>query len=498
VHFVDASCSSPVCNPSRNALWSGYRPSTTRIWSNGNNPEGNFFRDVPGFGDAVSMHQLFRQNGYFTYAGGKLYHKGKMGNPETDPNNWDELYTAGTGSPGGNLYKWEGNYTVKWSAGDFALNTANDVKLANAVADKITNYASSPQSNQPFFIACGFFRPHLPWNVHKDFVEMYDPDSLTIPAGFLANDLNDINGANATGEHSEIVAQNQWINGVRAYLANCSFADYNVGIVLDALRNSPYANNTIVCFMGDHGWHLGEKSRWRKFSVYDIANRTSLMIYDPSAPGNGQICSKVVSLQDLYPTLAELAGINKPPSVEGNSLAPLLQDPDRTDWEKPIYISYAGKHIIKTNQYRLVDDDADSQLYDVVNDPYEWTNLYGDPTYQGVILQLRSRLDSLVLRSSTIRDSLQNRTSIDENHVSPEGRIILNPLVTAETLMLDLEYAGHFVDLRVLDVKGQEVLKMELMGEAQVPLQLPALPPGYYFLTVESEGRVRTEKFLIQ
>lgn len=222
------------------------------------------------------------------------------------------------------------------------------------------------------------------------------------------------------------------------------------------------------------------------------------MIYDPSAPGNGQICSKVVSLQDLYPTLAELAGINKPPSVEGNSLAPLLLDPDRTDWEKPIYISYAGKHIIKTNQYRLVDDDADSQLYDVVNDPYEWTNLYGDPTYQGVILQLRSRLDSLVLRSSTIRDSLQNRTSIDENHVSPEGRIILNPLVTAETLMLDLEYAGHFVDLRVLDVKGQEVLKMELMGEAQVPLQLPALPPGYYFLTVESEGRVRTEKFLIQ
>ena len=394
VLFADTSSASPVCNPSRQALWSGLRPSTTGISRNGD----GFVRDAPGFQNVVTMNQYFMQQGYYVYGGGKLYHPAKMGARETDPDNWSALYTGGTGSPGGSIYSWAlpSINNFYWGAGEFDLSTADDTKLALHMADKITNYHISPQSNKPFFIACGFFRPHLPWLVEKQFFDLYNLNSLSIPQGYLNDDLDDIPGAVAATDHKEITAANKWKDAMRAYLAGLSYADYNVGIVLDALNASQYKSNTVIVFVGDHGWHLGEKDRWRKFAVYDNASRTTMVIYDPSASGNGGISRKVVSMLDIYPTLVELAGLPRNDANEGNSLRTLLDKPNDANWNKSIVLTYAGINVLKTSQWRFVDNGSQSQLYNIVSDPYEWFNLYSNPAYVNTVAALRTELANLI------------------------------------------------------------------------------------------------------
>ncbi|MCG8700341.1 MAG: sulfatase-like hydrolase/transferase [Bacteroidales bacterium] len=392
VLFTQGYCASPVCNPSRNAIWSGYRPSTTQIWQNSNNKEGDFVRDVPGFKDIKTMNQYFTENGYYTFGGGKLYHKGRMSKKDkgTDPDNWSKITEQGSGSPGGPLYKFKQGSAGKidFAAGNFNINDANDTKLANLFAKEIRDYNTSANKDKPFFMACGFFRPHLPWNCHKDFVEMYNLDSITIPKGYKESD-----GGNGTNEHNDLIAQGKWKEAIRAYCANSSYADYNVGIVMKALNNSIYKDNTIVVFCGDHGWHLGEKKQWKKSSRWDYANHTTFIIYDPSAKGNGQRCSKVVSLQDIYPTLVELAGLPPKTDIEGMSITPLLEAPGDPNWDNPIYFSYRNAHYIKTNEYKLIKD-GEGHLYKTSIDPYEYTNLYKNAQYSDIKKRLEEQLDS--------------------------------------------------------------------------------------------------------
>ena len=223
VLFKNASCSSPVCNPSRNALWSGLRPATTKIWANSNNPDGDYVRDIPGFENIKTMNQYFTEHGYFTYGCGKLYHPAKMGAVNTDPTHWSQISTEGSGANGGNSYAWSNpNTEVSWSAGEYDVNQSNDTKLAIGVANLIKGYSASANKNKPFFIACGLFRPHLPWNVHKMFFDYFNPDTLDIPQGYKDNDLDDIVGASPAQDHMTIVAGGQWKNAKKAYLANHS------------------------------------------------------------------------------------------------------------------------------------------------------------------------------------------------------------------------------------------------------------------------------------
>lgn len=404
VLFTDAHCSSPVCNPSRNALLSGYRPSTTGISSN----QGGYVRSVTGFQNIVTLHQYFKNQGYFSYGGGKIWHPGKMGATDTDPNNWSAQYKDGTGSPGGSFYRFESTTASEfvWSAGVFDINTSNDTRMANHFAEQLKNYNQSANKDKPFFMACGFFRPHLPWNVHKQFFDMFGIDTLDIPKGYKQYDLSDIPQSSAASIHTELVAKNKWKEGIRAYLANLAYADYNVGIVLDALENSPHKNNTIVVFVGDHGWHLGEKDRWSKYAVYDQAHHTTLVIYDPSAKGNGQKCTKVVSMQDLYPTLVDIAGLDPKTDIEGNSLATLLDTPNNPAWNKPIMMTYSGINMIKTNEYRFVDDGTKSQLYRIDTDPHEWTNLINNQQHAAALATLRKQMDTIVKVGTELRTKL--------------------------------------------------------------------------------------------
>ncbi len=413
VLFTNAQASFPLCNPSRNALWSGFRPSTTGIQGNGD----GYIREVPGFENVITMNQNFTDHGYFTMAGGKLYHNGSMGAEQTDPKHWNELYTGGTGSPGGNLYKWTapGDNLFSWSAGEFDLNTAGDTKLVNFFADKLGSYPNSENRDKPFFFGCGVFRPHLPLNLHKMFWDKFDYDKITIPRGYLEGDLDDIPGAKTESRHEAVLAADQWRRGIHAYISGLAYADYNIGLLLDALEKSPYAKNTIICFMGDHGWQLGEKNRWTKFAVYEQANHTTLIIYDPTAKGNGQRCNKVVGLQDIYPTLVELCGLPPKTDIEGRSLVPLLQNPNDKTWNWPALMTFNNINCLKTNEFRLVNDKKAGQLYDMRTDSFEWHNLYTNPAYKTIIATMEQQIDSMVqigteLKSHLLANATYNHT----------------------------------------------------------------------------------------
>jgi len=396
VLFTEAHCSSPVCNPSRNALWSGLRPSTTGISTN----NGGYVRDKAGLENIVSMHQYFMNNGYYTYAGGKIWHPGTMGSHETDPTHWDKLNTGKTGCNGGSLYKFQlttkTNYS--WSANENEMTEDNcsDYRLANEVADVITNY----NKEEPFFIACGFFRPHMPWNSPKQFWDLFNIDELTKPQGYSESQApgNDI--------HQEIVNNNKWMEAIQAYLASMALADNNVGIVMNALNASDFKENTIVVFCGDHGWNLGEKGRWGKFSIDDQANHTTLIIYDPSAEGNGKKCTHVVSLQDLYPTLVNLCSLDEKWDVEGRDISPLLKNPESSEWSHPILMTYSGKNYIKSDKWKYLDDGNNSELYDNIADPFHWNNLYGQSEYNNTLAILKKQIDSMIAIGTVIKDSI--------------------------------------------------------------------------------------------
>lgn len=387
VLFQRAYNSSPVCNPSRNALWSGYYPATTGIMSN----QGGYIRSTPGFEETVTMNQFFTEEGWLTLGGGKLYHPGKMGGPETDPEHWSRLYLGDTGSPGGQAFSYrdEVDKSFNWGGGDFEIEQAGDTQLALHMADFVNKYSDE----KPFFVACGLFRPHLPWRCHQRFFDLYPLAEIQIPPGYLENDLNDVaKPGNRRDLHERILKENKWKEAIRAYLANLSYADYNVGLILDALEKSPARDNTLILFMGDHGWHLGEKDRWSKHAVFDQANRTTLIVYDPRAKGNGRICPHPVSLQDIYPTLVSLCGLKAPPHLQGNDLSPLLQEPTRGDWKEPVFISYQGTHSIRTSDWTFIDQGQASQLYHVANDPHEWQNLYQSPEQQSRVKELQKAL----------------------------------------------------------------------------------------------------------
>ena len=388
--FTQAYSNSAECNPSRNAMMSGFRPSSTGIVKNSD----GYFRDVPSFREAVSLNQYFKEQGYFVYGGGKIYHPARMGGEFTDAENWTDLYTGGVGSPGGDLYKWssEEKSNLDWSAGEFDIEArAGDTRLARHMARFIQDYPPSSGSEQPFFVAMGLFRPHLAWDVHKRFWDLYDRSDLIIPPGYRADDLND-HGATTTPVHEEIVTQNKWLEGIHAYLACLSYADFNVGIVLDALENSVHKENTIVVFAGDHGWHLGEKNRWGKSTNYDQASHTTFIIYDPSAEGNGRVSHKPVSLQDIYPTLVEIAGLKPKTDMEGVSLAPLLSNPSDPYWEIPAYMTYINTDMIRSQDFRLINHGRDPQLYKMDTDPYEWENLINRPGFSEKREDLRDQI----------------------------------------------------------------------------------------------------------
>lgn len=378
VIFRRAYCQAPSCNPSRASLMTGIRPSTSGVYQN-----NDVWRDA--MPTEVTLPQHFQLHGYEVLGGGKIYH-GSM----NESRSWDYYY-----NPPGFLHP-EGDTPVNglnqghldWSPIESPDEETADTMLADWAGD----YLSKPR-DRPFFLACGFYRPHLPWYAPEKYFEKF-PEAKTLLPKYLENDLEDVPEAapHNQRDHDNVTSSGQWKKAVAAYLACIHYADANVGRVLDALDASPHADNTVIVLWTDHGWHLGEKNHWRKFSLWEESCRVPLIFAGAGVRSEERSCDRTVELLDVYPTLADLAGLPEREELEGRSLRPLLDDPG-AEWDKPAITSMGPEKVsVRTERWRYTRYGDAEELYDHWHDPQEWENLAGAEPFAEVIAELRQLL----------------------------------------------------------------------------------------------------------
>jgi len=414
VRFERAYSQYPLCGPSRASLLSGRRPTTSGLYGN---------REWFGatFPDWISLPKYFRQHGYVTLRSGKVFHGGIDDTEAWDQGGEKRLWNNPVDTAAPSYVSPEEYWSRfvqsipkitpgagtnpnsdRWEAveGEAAKNLG-DTKVANRAIQYIQE---SKKSGKPFFIACGFSKPHSPLVAPKEFFDLYPVDKMilppdfaslpTVPIGFPAGAIRTrnadlfINRSASPEEAREMI---------RAYLACVSYVDWNIGRVLAELDRQGLRENTIIVFWADHGYQLGEKGKWSKAgSLWEQGARVPFFILDPRAKGNGRSSPRVVELLDIYPTLADLCGLPKPEGLDGVSLSPLLDNPHKS-WDRPAYTVWNehGKGItgvcVRTEQWRYAEFfgiGAGAFLTDPVNDPYELVNLVHDPKYKDIVAQL--------------------------------------------------------------------------------------------------------------
>jgi arylsulfatase A-like enzyme len=394
VLFTRAYCAAPACNPSRVALLTGLRPSTTGVYHN-DQP----WRTVPVLRNAVTLPQHFMANGYHVVGCGKIFHGGldepaswheyrrpARGAADRDPNRPARLPPP-SGRAGG----------ITWGALDVSDEEMEDHHIVSWAIEKLRRRTD----DRPLFLACGLHKPHMPWQVPKKYFDLYPLESIRLPEA-PEDDLKDVPPAGVAiarpeGDHANVLRTNTWRQAVQAYLASISFADAQVGRLLEALDTDPaLRDNTIIVLWGDHGWHLGEKKHWRKFALWEEATRTPLIVAGPgvaAGEGAGARCERAVSLLDLYPTLADLCSLPAGEALEGRSLRALLRDP-RAAWDHAALTTHGrGNHAVRTERWRYIRyAGSGEELYDHDSDPNEWTNLAADEKWAEVKADLAKRL----------------------------------------------------------------------------------------------------------
>ncbi len=425
--FDRAYCQYPLCNPSRSSFLTGLRPDQTKVQENASQ-----FRSV--IPDVVTLPQLFQKAGYLTARVGKLYHYGVPTQIGTDglddPSSWmarfnprgrdkfDEprIFTLTPGQFGG---------TPSWLAAEGEDEEQTDAIGADTTVRLLELFAQN--QGQPFFIACGFFRPHTPYVAPKKYFDMYPLDRagvVSTPSG----DLDDIPTAALVSRRTDMDEKLQR-EARQAYFASISFMDQQVGKLLDALDRLKLRDKTVVVFHSDHGYHLGEHDcMWQKQSVFEESARVPLIVSAPGQKAAGKGTAALAELIDVYPTVAELCGLKAPANLLGKSLVPQMNDasqvgkgfaltqvrrgggaggkaktkaadPAATAKQKakagPAFIGYS----LRTDRYRYTEWDGGKQgleLYDHQQDPQEFTNLAKDSQHADTVKQLGTKLQELV------------------------------------------------------------------------------------------------------
>ncbi len=365
VSMFRAYCAAPVCNPSRAALMSGLRPSSSGVYDN-NTDWRTPLKDV------VTLPLHFQKQGYFVCGAGKIYHDSYR-----RPSDWTEYLEREGGDPKLPQDANDGVGGIK-----FAPLDCNDEDMADYRTVTYCIEQLNQQRDRPKFIACGLHKPHMPWNVPRKYYDLYPLKDIVLPK-VLESDLDDIPPAGVAmarpqGDHAEMLKSGRWKEAVQAYLAAGAFADAMIGRMMAALDKSPERDNTIVVLWGDHGWHLGEKQHWRKFALWEEATRTPLVWIVPGVTKAGGVCQTPVDFMSIYPTLCDLCGLPKPPHVEGQSIRPLLADPAAA-WDRPALTTHGYQnHAVRSSQHRYIRyANGDEELYDERKDPLEWSNLAG-------------------------------------------------------------------------------------------------------------------------
>lgn len=414
--FARAYCQQAVCSPSRSSLLTGRRPDSTKVYD----LVTHFRKALP---DVVTLPQHFKNNGYHAHGVGKIYHGGYNDEPS-----WSVPWEAPKGrafGPDGQKLLAELKAKAEAAkedvtrvrglpveAPDVADDYLNDGWTANRAIEILK---SRKGQKEPFFLAVGFAKPHLPFVAPKKYWDLYDPAKLPVAesadapkdapkfAPQFGGELRAYHDIPKTGPVPKDTARKL----VHGYYAAVSYMDAQLGRVLDALKEQGFADDTVVILWGDHGWHLGDHGMWCKHTNYELATRAALVLSAPGQKAAGKSTDAPVEFVDIYPTLAELCRLPAPEGVEGYSFAPLLDDPKKP-WKAAAFSQYprGGKdtgplmgYAVRTDRYRYVEwrkrDGAEvvaRELYDHQTDPDEDKNVAADPANKDVVERLAKQL----------------------------------------------------------------------------------------------------------
>lgn len=404
VAFSHAYCQFPLCSPSRSSVMTGLRPDASRVFD----LQYHFRQDLP---DLVTLPQLFMKNGYYVARVGKIYHYGNPGDIGTngldDRASWMERINP-AGLDKTDLELDVINYTPERKSLGAAMAYYSDPKGSDGqhtdgkvVAEAINLLKKN--KDKPFFLAVGFYRPHCPWITPSKYFDAYRMDQMKLPP------INE--NVRVSYPDYSLASTKPWpymgLNEQQArecklaYYASISFVDAQLGQLLDAVRSLGLADNTIIVFWSDHGYHLGEHGLWFKQSLFEESAKVPLIISVPGKKSSGKICARTVELVDLYPTLAELTGLNIPSHVEGNSLAPLIENPSKK-WNHPAYTQVqrgaVPGHSVRTEKWRYTEwgfGKEGAELYDKLKDPQELINLAANPKYSKVVAEMKALLQQV-------------------------------------------------------------------------------------------------------
>jgi iduronate 2-sulfatase len=398
MRFDRAYCQFSVCNPTRTSLLTGLRPDTTGILDN----TVHFRKRLP---EVVTLPQLFRQNGWYTASYGKTFHVfggaassqdvvGVSGGRSFDQAEVFRATARGRQGEGRNLTGGRVPW-CSWQAAEGDDEDQPDGQNARAAIRFLEQ-----KRRQPFFLALGFHKPHDPFIAPKKYFDLYPPESIKLPQD-PADRAPDVPLAISSGWQAEFdkFTDRERREFKRAYYAGTSFMDAQLGKVLDALDRLGLWDRTIIVMLGDHGYHLGERGWWNKNTLFELSARAPLVVRAPGMKAAGRPCKRLVEFVDVYPTVAELAGLTPPGNLEGRSFVPLLADPDRP-WKPAAYTQVArGRgaqgRSVRTERWRYTEWDngrQGSELYDEQHDPGEWRNLARDPAYAAVVGKLSGLL----------------------------------------------------------------------------------------------------------
>lgn len=396
VVFQQAHCAGPVCGPSRSALLSGFMPHRSGVYGNAQNMRGSELVKTH-----LTLPEYFSKHGYHTLSNGKIFHKhpGDEGHWAFDQ--WEDS-AGGAGSRPDparltsrrqNLLngkpiprpevKREGLKEGEADGTEFAWGPTRGPK-EESKDWKAAEWAAAHLgkcSAKPFFMALGISKPHLPWYVPQEYFDRHPLESIQLP-DFRLDDLDDI--VDPQGRVKEKPSADfHWVRqdprlhqgAVQAYLAATSYADDCIGHVLAALEKSPARDNTIVAIWGDHGWHLGEKLRFRKATLWAESTRMPLIIRMPGMTAQ-QDCPRVVNLIDLFPTLIDACNLPAKPGIDGRSIVPLLREPQKAWPHVSITVLGRGNASVLDERWHFIRyKDGTEEFYDMARDPMQWTNL---------------------------------------------------------------------------------------------------------------------------
>jgi arylsulfatase A-like enzyme len=413
VRFDSAYCQAISCNPSRTSFLSGLRPPSTHVFTNNEVMNDHL---PPG---TITLPEMFKAKGFYTADIGKLFHTVAYAQKQMATFDRIEYYDKPDGWKGpGPILNFppapprgpQGAALKKLTEaekkqikransdryGDSGLQPEQerDYQMAATAAALLKEFAQGTSTQgKPFFLAVSQSRPHTPLVAPKRYIDMYDPNTIPMPPAQPESFVNMPPQyiERSRGGNPDIFTQKQPTPeqtraAIAAYYACVSFVDDNVGRILDALDRTGLADNTIVIFLGDHGFHLGDHHFWSKYSMLEATRRVALIVRVPGAPANGRVCREFVEFVDLVPTIGQLVGLKLPGNLEGTSFVPLLTDPERP-WKSAVFMSGGSRdpgQVVRNRRYSYLEYKQSSMpaaLFDLEKDPWETRNVVDDPNY---------------------------------------------------------------------------------------------------------------------